>query len=868
MLEDIIVQLETKYRNLTHGDAVWASESDAVRRRLELLGQTLERDFEFVEARGVGGVGIVLKVRDTNMDASRALKFPRPSAGREDAFAAIIAAEISRLREAEHPNVIGIHHQGTLADPVECPYYVMDYLPDAEDARDYFRRSGSEQDLLGVIVQLANGLAHLHRCGIVHLDVKLENVLVASTGRAVLSDLGSARRLDEPDDDIEVVTTREWAHPDLLRNRGTESASDPNRIRIPIRRSSLRTAFDLYALGRNIQRLLEPKISKGLSPYEHKYLDLMACRLLDGRNGEDDRALGLPASAFRELLYTSMDEVVEDLAKLTGTYQLHSLIPELDEHGGQTIQTSSLSATPLTETLKLTLESPLVQRLASVRQLGFLSLVYPTASHSRLEHVLGTFSNAVRYCDALYHDPENPFFRQIMTVEDLKTVCAAAICHDIGQYPLAHDLEEANRSLFSHVDICKEILTGTFSSNDGCNQLLSILKNTWHVDPKRVSNVIATSMQPDKGSSIKDRILHSILSSPIDADKVDYLVRDSSNLGVPYGNVIDFNRLLRCLTIVFRDDAGSTYASLGIHEKGKVVAEAVAFARYAMFGSVYWHHTSRAGKAMLHRATWELMEEQNWTHRSKTLRKMLREYVLAEQTNLPVTREERNSPLAESDRGVLRWIAGLSTPIGKALVSMLVERRLYKRLLVVSASKNQELWQLVRRVQSQGWSHELKLQRELVTATKEKLQVVIRKANEEGRDAEKELALLEALAKNGVLLVDTPRERRGAAVDLEYLPESDNRETRGLWQHPVNLEDSVVWKQLTGSFLESVGKIRVFCHPDHRKLVDSVFDRPALESLLATACRRAEADEEADEDEGEEADESGTAVESTDQGVI
>src|SRR5439155_23805235 len=85
-------------------------------------------------------------------------------------------------------------------------------------------------------------------------------------------------------------------------------------------------------------------------------------------------------------------------------------------------------------------------------------------------------------------------------------------------------------------------------------------------------------------------------------------MRDSRNLGRTYGIILDFEHLLRCLTIIYREDEGQTYAVLGIHEKGKVTAEAIGFARYGLFGQVYWHHAYRAVKAMIHRIVWESIE--------------------------------------------------------------------------------------------------------------------------------------------------------------------------------------------------------------------------------------------------------------------
>ena len=83
--------------------------------------------------------------------------------------------------------------------------------------------------------------------------------------------------------------------------------------------------------------------------------------------------------------------------------------------------------------------------------------------------------------------------------------------------------------------------------------------------------------------TLKDRILHSLIDGPIDSDKMDYLIRDSIQLGPTYGKVIDLERLLRVLTVVFRKaGSGPTYAALGIHENGRIPADAISFPRYAM----------------------------------------------------------------------------------------------------------------------------------------------------------------------------------------------------------------------------------------------------------------------------------------------
>src|SRR6185295_2882253 len=94
----------------------------------------------------------------------------------------------------------------------------------------------------------------------------------------------------------------------------------------------------------------------------------------------------------------------------------------------------------------------------------------------------------------------------------------------------------------------------------------------------------------------KSRLLASILSGPIDIDKMDYLARDSLHAGVPYGRNFDQGRLIGSLCVNQQGDG------LAITDKGKTAAEMMVFARYVMFSEVYWHHGVRAATAMLQRA--------------------------------------------------------------------------------------------------------------------------------------------------------------------------------------------------------------------------------------------------------------------------
>jgi HD superfamily phosphohydrolase len=90
-------------------------------------------------------------------------------------------------------------------------------------------------------------------------------------------------------------------------------------------------------------------------------------------------------------------------------------------------------------------------------------------------------------------------------------------------------------------------------------------------------------------------LLNAIVSGPLDADKLDYLIRDSLATGVPYGKTIDENRLYQCLCVIRENNE----LYLGVTAKGRPALESIMTARYELFTEVYWHKTSRAATSMI-----------------------------------------------------------------------------------------------------------------------------------------------------------------------------------------------------------------------------------------------------------------------------
>ena len=217
-------------------------------------------------------------------------------------------------------------------------------------------------------------------------------------------------------------------------------------------------------------------------------------------------------------------------------------------------------------------DTPAVQRLRYVRQLGHAFLVYPGATHSRFEHALGAYHLARRVLDALEDAGDvrtDPAERARLKL--------AALLHDIGHYPFSHALEEAG--LPRHEALAARHLTsGALADRltelgTPAEQLLPLIRGE------------------ARGP------LAGLVAGSLDVDKLDYLSRDAWMCGVPYG-VIDVDRLLAALTVAAGPDGRAT---LALHEKGLAALESLLFAKYQMYRNVYWHHAVRSATGMFKR---------------------------------------------------------------------------------------------------------------------------------------------------------------------------------------------------------------------------------------------------------------------------
>ncbi|MFN9718348.1 MAG: HD domain-containing protein [Planctomycetota bacterium] len=268
-------------------------------------------------------------------------------------------------------------------------------------------------------------------------------------------------------------------------------------------------------------------------------------------------------------------------------------IPELSQSGHSVgvIRIPVEQDVPFTPRVRAIVDSAEFQRLSYVTQLALACRVYPGATHTRFEHALGVYHNALRYLWQLGRDPR---FVSTVSVHDAEVLIVSALLHDIGHWPFCHPIEDmALPQMPPHEVYAREFIgAGT--------ELADVLRSEWNIEPEEILDVLV-----GRSESPSSRLRRSILSGPIDIDKMDYLVRDSQHCGVPYGRHFDRHRLMNSLIV---NEAGD---GLAITSKGRTAAEMMVFARYVMFTEVYWHHAVRSATTMFARAFFEQMPHLN-----------------------------------------------------------------------------------------------------------------------------------------------------------------------------------------------------------------------------------------------------------------
>ncbi|MBF0448000.1 MAG: HD domain-containing protein [Magnetococcales bacterium] len=248
------------------------------------------------------------------------------------------------------------------------------------------------------------------------------------------------------------------------------------------------------------------------------------------------------------------------------------------------------------------IDTPELQRLRRIRQLGPASRIYPCAEHSRFSHALGTMHLAKRILAALPNHAG-----QLMDRQSMLAVKVAALFHDVGHGPYSHVFEHLMPGLDNHEIWGWRILSGPGAARRVIEKHCQRLQLDAVDFFEKLSSIWGHN--PRQGAIHLGR---QVISSQLDADRMDYLLRDAHFTGVSYGRY-DLEWLLHSLRAETIDETPRLCVNLA---KGPVALESYISARDHMYRQVYDHKTVRAFEALLIHIfqifVWVCQQEQVW----------------------------------------------------------------------------------------------------------------------------------------------------------------------------------------------------------------------------------------------------------------
>ena len=229
------------------------------------------------------------------------------------------------------------------------------------------------------------------------------------------------------------------------------------------------------------------------------------------------------------------------------------------------------------------------QRLRRIRQLAWSEYIYPGATHTRFEHSLGVMHTATRIYDAVAERSEAVLASELCyngdgLARDRQLVRLAALLHDVGHAPFSHGAEE----LFPKKQGGDHYVHEDYSTAIIRTKLRNVIENhPLNANYGFTADDVAALIE-GAGTAKHALFWRDLIAGQMDADRMDYLLRDSYHAGVQYGR-FDLNRIVATVVAVRDPEAGTL--RLGVTEGGAHAAERLVLARYEMFTQIYFHKT-------------------------------------------------------------------------------------------------------------------------------------------------------------------------------------------------------------------------------------------------------------------------------------
>ena len=264
----------------------------------------------------------------------------------------------------------------------------------------------------------------------------------------------------------------------------------------------------------------------------------------------------------------------------------------------------------LRDCLTAVIDTGTFQRLRRISQLGLTSYIFPGATHSRFSHSLGA---AYLARSVLLHLKERAEKKNRKEIDEhFNDVIVAALLHDVGHGPFSHSFEHVLKGAYKWVPDHEDWTRTLISSQD--SEVRKVLKDH-SIDASKIASIF-----PKYPKSHIPRPYRQIVSSQLDVDRMDYLIRDSHFAGVAIGR-FDAHYLINSIVIVRHgDDGGGSEETLGLTPKGVKAYEAFLLARQLMNRTVYYHHNVKVLEFMIeHLLRFTIQHYSRLTARKKTM---------------------------------------------------------------------------------------------------------------------------------------------------------------------------------------------------------------------------------------------------------
>jgi HD superfamily phosphohydrolase len=589
---------------------------------------------------GRGGSGTVYRALYRNMQV-RAIKFltlnylSGETGKHPTDFQTNFERERVFLSTLAHGNIARLYDTGTYTDAeqTDWQYIVTDFINGKELQYVLEQPDIEPNQVFELISDVLRAIRYLHAIGVLHADIKNENIRCRTSPagvEAVLLDLGTAHRVSATGSDQSQEPELPRTRARFITTRRIMHARHRQYFRHVVSDEDLQDLFpdhDTHSVGILLEELSKrPRIAQKLTT-------------VIGRDGMNAlRTMVAHIKSSPELKhYTSIAQVHDDWLKLRRTYLAPVGVPELSLAAEFKYSMPTASGRGvITPRLSRLVNHKLFQRLRRVPQLEMTLYKFPGATHTRLGHSTAVLRNTRYYLAHLLNDPN---FRLSTEQSDLEATILLALLHDVGHYQLSHMFEDYATSQRGR-ERSESWKSVTFDIPSDDDLFWCVVDPTYESSlrgnyAEKINEALANSverLQVPRDPSLADIIqaefdestleamqqihhaiyepsryvaanpahfvLGAVLSSDIDADKVSYLIEDSSRSGVNYGSGVDFDGLIGSLRMPALTDIESR-PTLGITHKGLAAAQSVAINRNLMVGQVYWHHTNRAATAMV-----------------------------------------------------------------------------------------------------------------------------------------------------------------------------------------------------------------------------------------------------------------------------